>query len=284
MKQPELGKKIAELRKAKGLTQEELVSKCKLTVRSLQRIESGLVTPRNYTLRMLFTALDYTIYNFSESDSDERVKSTLKNETEQFYKSVINLFNLKTNTMKKISILSALVIILSLSLILITSETKAQKSSDNKFITSNGRGIVYRFPKSKLKTNSYISNIKDTADYKIGKYLIQEYKNKIFLNKKFVARVLEGDTVILDKGRITIKKSYWEFNPSPDNGIKYFIPANLMMDNYSHWADTNTMIVGKTRIKEYNNKIFLNGTFIGLANKGDTVILKNGSLTLRKAQ
>ena len=29
MKQPELGKKISELRKAKGFTQEELVRKCK---------------------------------------------------------------------------------------------------------------------------------------------------------------------------------------------------------------------------------------------------------------
>jgi transcriptional regulator with XRE-family HTH domain len=69
MNQPELGKKIAELRKAKGLTQEELVSKCKLTVRTLQRIESGVVTPRSYTIKMLFAALDYNVYNFSESDS-----------------------------------------------------------------------------------------------------------------------------------------------------------------------------------------------------------------------
>ena len=30
MKQPELGKKISELRKAKGLTQEELVEKCNI--------------------------------------------------------------------------------------------------------------------------------------------------------------------------------------------------------------------------------------------------------------
>ncbi len=32
MKQPDLGKKIAELRKAKGLTQEELVEKCNLNL------------------------------------------------------------------------------------------------------------------------------------------------------------------------------------------------------------------------------------------------------------
>lgn len=59
MKQPQLGKKISELRKAKGLTQEELVEKCNLNVRTIQRIEAGEVTPRSYTVRALFEALDY---------------------------------------------------------------------------------------------------------------------------------------------------------------------------------------------------------------------------------
>ena len=53
MKQPELGKKISELRKEKGLTQEELVDKCNISVRTLQRIESGEVTPRSYTLKTI---------------------------------------------------------------------------------------------------------------------------------------------------------------------------------------------------------------------------------------
>lgn len=38
MKQPELGKRISELRKEKGLTQEELVEKCNINVRTIQRI------------------------------------------------------------------------------------------------------------------------------------------------------------------------------------------------------------------------------------------------------
>ncbi|GMQ23393.1 hypothetical protein Aoki45_00750 [Algoriphagus sp. oki45] len=59
MKQPELGKKISELRKAKGLTQEELVEKCNLNVRTIQRIEAGEVTPRSYTIKALFEALDF---------------------------------------------------------------------------------------------------------------------------------------------------------------------------------------------------------------------------------
>ncbi len=57
MKQPKLGKRISELRKAKGLTQEELVEKCNLNVRTIQRIEAGEVTPRSYTVKALFEAL-----------------------------------------------------------------------------------------------------------------------------------------------------------------------------------------------------------------------------------
>ena len=35
---PNLGKKMAELRKAKGFTQEELAEKCNINVRTLQMI------------------------------------------------------------------------------------------------------------------------------------------------------------------------------------------------------------------------------------------------------
>lgn len=59
MKQPELGKKISEMRKAKGLTQEELVEMCNLNVRTIQRIEAGEVTPRSYTIKALFEALGF---------------------------------------------------------------------------------------------------------------------------------------------------------------------------------------------------------------------------------
>ncbi len=57
MKQPELGRKISELRKAKGMTQEELVEKCNLNVRTIQRIEAGEVMPRSYTIKALLEVL-----------------------------------------------------------------------------------------------------------------------------------------------------------------------------------------------------------------------------------
>lgn len=57
MKQPELGRKILEWRKAKGLTQEELVDLCQINVRTIQRIEAGEVTPRPFTLKTILGAL-----------------------------------------------------------------------------------------------------------------------------------------------------------------------------------------------------------------------------------
>lgn len=69
MKQPDLGLKIIELRQNKGLTQEELVKQCNLSVRTLQRVESGEVEPRGYTLRLLSEALDFDLFILSQYDS-----------------------------------------------------------------------------------------------------------------------------------------------------------------------------------------------------------------------
>jgi transcriptional regulator with XRE-family HTH domain len=70
MKQPELGKKIVELRKERGLTQEELVDRCNISVRTLQRIETGEVTPRVYTIKTILAALDYDLNKISDNESD----------------------------------------------------------------------------------------------------------------------------------------------------------------------------------------------------------------------
>ncbi|MCU0453549.1 MAG: helix-turn-helix domain-containing protein [Bacteroidetes bacterium] len=68
MRQPELGRKILELRKEKGLTQEELVEKCNISVRTLQRIETGEVTPRIFTIRTILAALDYDLSTIAENE------------------------------------------------------------------------------------------------------------------------------------------------------------------------------------------------------------------------
>jgi len=82
MKQPELGKRISELRKSKGFTQEELVEKCNINVRTIQRIEAGEVAPRNFTIRTILEALgmDADAF-FGTSIHEEKILTLSKQES-----------------------------------------------------------------------------------------------------------------------------------------------------------------------------------------------------------
>lgn len=65
MQQPELGKRLTALRKEKNLTQEELVEKSHVSVRTIQRIEAGEVMPRMSTVKILLHALGETLDSFT---------------------------------------------------------------------------------------------------------------------------------------------------------------------------------------------------------------------------
>jgi transcriptional regulator with XRE-family HTH domain len=64
MQQPELGKRLTALRKEKNLTQEELVEKSHVSVRTIQRIEAGEVLPRTVTVKILLEALGTSYESF----------------------------------------------------------------------------------------------------------------------------------------------------------------------------------------------------------------------------
>jgi uncharacterized Tic20 family protein/DNA-binding Xre family transcriptional regulator len=59
MNQPDLGIKVSELRQQKGFTQEQLAEKCEVSTRTIQRIESGEVDPRAFTLNRLGEVLEF---------------------------------------------------------------------------------------------------------------------------------------------------------------------------------------------------------------------------------
>ena len=149
MKQPELGKKIAELRKAKGLTQEELVGMCNLSVRTLIRIEAGNVMPKSYTIRTIFAALDYNYYDSSENLSARFSKTalTVSKRLGQIVVYVLDLFNLKTNKMKKITIISFFLLTVFSGLFLMCTESKAQKAEN----------AVKAIEKSQNKINKWVN-------------------------------------------------------------------------------------------------------------------------------
>lgn len=71
----DIGKKVAELRKLKGFSQDGLAYLCKMNVRSIQRIEAGDVQPRPYTIKILSEALDFKI---EPENNNNPKKITLK--------------------------------------------------------------------------------------------------------------------------------------------------------------------------------------------------------------
>lgn len=128
MKQPDLGKKISELRLAKGLTQGELAEKCNISLRTIQRIESAEVTPRSYTIKLIFENLDYDIYNSFGRLSYKLDRMAYRNKLRlgQINRYVLDLFNLKTKTMKKITILSVPLVSLLILFLFTGLDSKAQ--------------------------------------------------------------------------------------------------------------------------------------------------------------
>jgi transcriptional regulator with XRE-family HTH domain len=79
MKQPLLGQKILEWRKAKGLTQEELVERCNINVRTIQRIEAGEVTPRSYTVKAILEVLEVNPNDLQYFQLEKEANSELNN-------------------------------------------------------------------------------------------------------------------------------------------------------------------------------------------------------------
>jgi len=199
MKQPELGRKIAELRKAKGLTQEELVEKCKLSVRTLQRIESGEVAPRSYTIKIIFAALDYKVFDSSPSRLG------------QLFKKEFNLFNLKPKTMKRLSVLSVVIAATGVILLAVCMDGKAQSASKvKKMIEASGEDLVRWFNNGRV--DSLLTLYRDDAcllTIGCGKEIIREYyasQVKLFkFDELKITTISVGKSIAVEKGRWVIR-------------------------------------------------------------------------------
>lgn len=74
-----IGQKIKELRIKRGLTQEELAARTNLSVRTIQRIESGDVDPRTYTLNLLAEALGVELETFTSEKAQITQQPKLSN-------------------------------------------------------------------------------------------------------------------------------------------------------------------------------------------------------------
>ena len=87
-----LQQKITEARKSKGLTQEELADHAGVTVRTIQRIESGDTVPRNYTLKAIATALGLPFEELTASNGSlPTITSDTDTESDIHFLKMVNL-------------------------------------------------------------------------------------------------------------------------------------------------------------------------------------------------
>jgi len=248
MNQPDLGRKISELRLAKGLTQGELAERCNLSLRTIQRIESAEVMPRSYTIKLIFESLDYEIYNsFGKlSYKLDSMAYRLKMRLEQFYKYVIDLFNLKTNTMKKITILSApFIAICAFLLFSYSSNVKAQNSQTimNKFEKASSSSKFTRlFNSGQIDSLGilYRDNACLMPDFPstiTGRENINDYYSQLF-NQGFRFTNIKTTFKIVNDS-IAVERSIWAIN---DNSVP-ITGASLTQWHYlnGQWCIENSM-------------------------------------------
>jgi len=207
IQQPELGKKIADFRKSKGFTQEELVERCNLSVRTLQRIEAGEVTPRIYTIKLILEVLELEFENFLNSQNENN--RSIEKWFEQFYISFIDSFNLKTNKIKKVSILSAALFAIIFGISSITNVPFGQSNSKvKKIIKLKNMEFVQNFNKGNI--DSLLEMYNDNAcilPRGCGKEFIKNYY--LGMNHAFEFSEMEA-TSIKVKDSVAIEKGKWK--------------------------------------------------------------------------
>ncbi|MBI9063699.1 MAG: helix-turn-helix transcriptional regulator [Marinilabiliaceae bacterium] len=255
MKQPDLGKKISELRLAKGLTQGELAEKCNLCLRTIQRIESAEVTPRSYTIKLIFESLDYKIFNsFGKlSYRLDRMAYRFKTWLEQFYKYVLDLFNLKTDAMRKITTLTTVFTLLVIGLFILSAESNAQtpeqikqtiEKINNDFLVFFNKGEIesmsdiYRYDACLLPENCCD---KTSRQQHWKKEIAKGYK----ITKLATLSLSISDTIAVEKGKWKI---VWPSGPEM-NGM--YLTEWRFSDNA--WRKVND-ISGITAINKGTEK------------------------------
>lgn len=237
IQQPILGKKIASQRKVKGFTQEELVEKCNINVRTLQRIEAGEVTPRTSTIKLIFEALEINYDAVVESNS------TIETASKKSRNYFSELFNFKTNTMKKVIILLVPVMsIIAMFIVMGTTnrtfdDSNVKRSSvteaSSHFIKYYNSGQIDSIGILYLENASFMpSNHRELLGRtEIVAYYQDVYDSGFRLN-------IDKPTFIIISDSIAIEKGFWEGNNNGTFSGNYLTQWRLKDGN---WFMEHTM-------------------------------------------
>ena len=193
MNQPQLGNKISELRLAKGLTQTELAEKCNLSLRTIQRIESTEVTPRSYTLKLIFKALDFDGFYKSSSGNSNGV------------------FKLKKDIIRSIFLL-LITSIISIVIFELISNSKMQSAAEVSEVIQKNQTNIKRWMNSK-QVDSVLTIYSDDACIlysNCGKGQIRKMMNDIVNNDYELLEYISlsinvSDTIAVEKYKNTYR-------------------------------------------------------------------------------
>ncbi|MBC8756261.1 helix-turn-helix domain-containing protein [Kordia sp. YSTF-M3] len=237
IQQPALGKKIADQRRAKGFTQEELVEKCNINVRTLQRIEAGEVTPRISTIKLIFEALEIEFENAVALNSSE---DTIAKKPQNHF---LELLNFKTNPMKKLLILLIPILsIIAMFVVMATQKTTFDDTKVKRSDVSEASGLFIKYYNSGqidsigilfLENASFMpSNHRELR----GRNEIVDYYHGVY-NSGFRLNV-DKPTFIIISDSIAIEKGIWEGNNNGTFSGNYLTQWRLKDGN---WFMENTM-------------------------------------------
>lgn len=116
MNQAKIGKFIAELRKEKGLTQEQLAEKLGVTSKSISRWENGKTMPDLSLMKPLCNELEITINDLLSGEKIEKPNYQAK-----FEENILNTINYTDKKINKIKLIFKVVIVCILLLVIIVA-------------------------------------------------------------------------------------------------------------------------------------------------------------------
>lgn len=194
MEKLDFGKKLIETREAKGLTQAEVAEMCKIATRTIQRIETGVVKPRAFTIKLISETLGFDYFETSNTGYDVKNENQDSNsENHNFLWYLKDLFNLKTNVMSKLFILTVILSLGSFGIKSLTntgaqnvqqstnSVEKINKTS-SRMLQDNEKGLLQNLNSTYKEIDFVVisENEKDKKTQEEIRMYVEKIKNKFF--------------------------------------------------------------------------------------------------------
>jgi transcriptional regulator with XRE-family HTH domain len=259
MEKPDFGKKLIETREAKGLTQAEVAEMCKIATRTIQRIETGVVKPRAFTIKLISETLGFDFFETSYTGNDVKNDNQDSNsENHNFLWYLKDLFNLKTNAMSKLFILTVILSLGSFGIISLTrtGAQNVQQPTDN--VEKIEKSTTNKVPQD--EKNVLLQNLNDTYN-EIDFIVISKNENdekveeeiRLFvemIKNKFLPKI----PIIFDTEAIKMDMSKYSFMVY--GTIKNNVFLQKFNDNMPIQISNSSIIADKEYITQEGKAIF----------------------------